>query len=466
MFYTGFNEILISARADTYVNISLHKSYRRLPMVNNKYLKSGTFFKYRLLASVRMHSTTIQNLGISVAASADVAVSCLNQGRYTADSYLALPTNVLGQIYVVASYAKSNVGIICSQDNTIVHVKPNKLVRYKGRRYRKGEKIKIKLNKLQTFHWDHDSDLSGTIIKANKPVAVLSGDKCAKINTRYCDHLVEYLLPVKNWGREFVVATTGKIDKNTGDVFRVFAYENNTRVRSEYGDRVLKSGQFAEYRFGRQELSSLFQCSKPCQVVQYTTGYFNNRGREVDPSMLIVPSVKHFLNSYKITQSSSGNRLYLYNHSITLLIKTSDKSGIVLNGMIATHLRWKNVNGTKYSWTIFKMSRETEITHISQEASFSVLMFGEADFQSHGYPAGFNLPFSKSGRYVAVAVVIFVCCCYRCCCCFVVVVVILLLSLLLLALLLFVLLLLFLFLFLFLFLRLLFPVFAVAAACS
>ena len=463
MFHTGFNEVLISARADTYVNISLHRSYRRLPMVNNKYLKSGKFFKYRLSASVRMHSTKIQNLGVSVAASADVAVSCLNQGRYTADSYLALPTNVLGQIYVVASYAKSNVGIISSQDNTIVHIKLNKLTRYKGRSYREGEKIMIKLNKLQTFHLDHDSDLSGTLIKANKPVAVLSGDKCAKINTRYCDHLVEFLLPVKNWGREFVVATTGKIDKNTGDIFRVFAYENDTRVRSEYGDRVLKSGQFAEYRFGRQELSSLFQCSKPCQVVQYTTGYFNNRGREVDSSMLIVPSVKHFLNRYKITQSSSGNR-YLYKHSITLLIKTSDRNGIVLNGMKATNLRWKNVDETKYSWTIFKMSRETEITHISQEASFSVLMFGEADFESHGYPAGFNLPFSKSGRYVAVAVVIFVCCCYRCCCCFVVVVVILLLSLLLLALLLFVLLLLFLF--LFLFLRLLFPVFAVAAACS
>ena len=128
---------------------------------------------------------------------------------------------------------------------------------------------------MQTFHLDHDSDPSGTIIKANKPVAVLSGDNCAKINTRYCDQLVEFLLPVENRGREFVVATTGKIDKNTGDVFRVFAYENDTRVHSKYGDRMSKSGQFAEYRFGRQELSSLFQCSKPCQVVQYTTGYFN-----------------------------------------------------------------------------------------------------------------------------------------------------------------------------------------------
>ena len=343
-----------------------------------------------------MHSTMKQNLGILVEASADVAVSCLNQGRYTADSYLALPVNVLGKKYVVASYAKSNVGIIASQDNTTVYIIAKDIVRYRGRSYRKGENITIKLNKLQSFHLDHRSDLSGTIIRANKPVAVLSGDKCAKTNTKYCDHLVEFLLPFENWGRKFVVATTGKMDKNTGDMFRVFAYESDTRVRSKNGDRMLMSGQFAEYRFGRQELSSLFECSKPCFVIQYTTGYLNKKRREVDSSMIVVPSVNHYLNSYKIPLS--GGQRYFYRHSVTLVIKTSERNGLILNGKNATHLRWQNVDGTKYSWTIFQMSSETEITHMSQEASFSVLAFGEADFQSHGYPGGFNFLIKKSGR--------------------------------------------------------------------
>lgn len=393
---TGYNEILISAPVDTYVTISLHKSHRSQPILKNKYVKAGDVLNYRLSTSTRMHSTMRQNLGISVETSAGVAVSCLNYGRYTADSYLALPVNVLGKTYVVASYAETNVGIISPQDNTTVYIIPKDTVRYGGRSYRKGENITIKLNKLQSFHLDHDSDLSGTIIRANKPVAVLSGDKCAKINTKYCDHLVEFLLPVESWGRKFVVATTGTMDKNIGDMFRVFAYENDTRVRSKNGDRILKSGQFAEYRFGHNELSSLFECSKPCSVVQYTTGYLNKKRREVDSSMIIVPSVSHYLNSYKIPQS--GGQGHLYQHSVTLVIKTSERNGLVLNGMNATQLRWQNVDGTEYSWTIFQISSKTAITHLWQEASFSVLVFGEADFQSHGYPGGFNFLYKKSGR--------------------------------------------------------------------
>ena len=346
-----------------------------------------------------MHSTMVDNLGILVTATSDVAVSCLNKARYSADSYLALPTNKLGRKYVVASYAKTTLGIISPQDSTIVYLIPNikRTIRYKGRSYRKGQKIKIKLNKLETFHLDYRSDLSGIIIEANKLIAVLSGNKCGKINTRYCDHLVEFLLPVSKWGTEFLVATTATISKNRGDIFRVFAYENNTRIRSRKRDRYLKSGEFMEYDLNN-ELSSFFECSKPCQVIQYTKGYVNKRGKEVDSSMLVVPSISHFLNSYKVILS--GAEKNWYQHSMTVIIKSSERDGLVLNGRKAAGLQWESIDRTRYSWTIIQISRETAVTHISRNALFGVLVFGERDFESHGYPAGLDLDGKKSGRYI------------------------------------------------------------------
>ena len=344
-----------------------------------------------------MHSTMVDNLGILVTATSNVAISCLNQARYTADSYLALPTNELGRKYVVASYAKTILGIISPQDNTIVYLLPkiNGTFRYNGRSYRKGQKIKIKLNKFETFHLDHRSDLSGTIIEANKPIAVLSGIKCGKINTRYCDHFVEFLLPVTKWGKEFLVATTAIMRKNSGDVFRVFAYENDTRIRSRKGGGHLKSGEFMEYDLNN-ELSLFFECSKPCQVIQYTKGYINKRGKEVDSSMLVVPSIRHFLNTYKVI--FYGMRRYQY--SLTVLLKSSERNGLVLNGRKAAGLQWENIDGTRYSWTIIQISRQTAITHISQNAFFGVLVFGERDFESHGYPAGLYLGGKRLGWYI------------------------------------------------------------------
>ncbi len=112
--------------------------------------------------------------------------------------------------------------------------------------------------------------------------------------------------------------------------------------------------------------------------------------------MLVVPSVGHFLNTYKVFLS--GTQKNLYQHSITVLIKSCERDGLVLNGAKAAGVQWENIDGTRYSWTIIQISGETAITHISRSALFGVLVFGESDYQSHGYPAGLNLDGKILGR--------------------------------------------------------------------
>ena len=185
--------------------------------------------EYRLPNGLKMQGTNIESKGIEINSTKDIAVFSLNHRQYIADGYLALPTNALGTVYIVASYQPTsytaNFGIISVNDETNIRITLNTrgTVTYRGISYSKGSSFSITLDKLETFHMSHSYDLSGTIITASKPVSVISGDKCTHIGVGACDMLTAFLLPVRNWGQEFVVATTGSMNKHVGDIFRVFA---------------------------------------------------------------------------------------------------------------------------------------------------------------------------------------------------------------------------------------------------
>ena len=68
-----------------------------------------------------------------------------------------------------------------------------------------GQSFTITLAKLETFHLMHLHDLSGTCITSNYPVAVVSGSPCQDVGDGACDHLVSFLLPVKKWGKQYIL---------------------------------------------------------------------------------------------------------------------------------------------------------------------------------------------------------------------------------------------------------------------
>ena len=67
-----------------------------------------------------------------------------------------------------------------------------------------------------------DEDLTGTTVTSDRPVAVYSGDVCANIKGKSCDHLAEQLSPVHALGQSFVIVpysvneTRGSLVQITG----------------------------------------------------------------------------------------------------------------------------------------------------------------------------------------------------------------------------------------------------------
>ena len=394
----GYIQVSIVAKFDTIVTVATLTSSSRQPIVLN--VKAGNIMQYKLLPiSLRMQGINIERKGIEINSTEDVTLFCLNHGVGTSDGYLALPTNALGTVYVVASYQPSaytaHFGIISVNNETSIRIKLNTIgnITYRGTSYSKGSSFSITLDKLETFHISHLYDLSGTIITANKPISVISGNRCANVGgVGYCDHLAAFLLPVKNWGNEFVVATTGSMDKRVGpDIFRVFAYENNTIVYKADRESVLLSGEFTEIDVTDGDLASSVHCSKPCQVVQYVKSrYRTDIGYYADPSMIVLPSVKQFLSYYHVALFTKSAFI---RHYITLLIKNCYNNGLIMNGTAMNGLHWETINGTDYTWTVVNVSGFDSVTifHTSPEKSFGLLVFGEGDHVSYGYPGGFAL---------------------------------------------------------------------------
>ncbi len=123
-------------------------------------------------------SDTVENLGIHVTANAEVTVYGLNRIQFTTDAYLGLPTDILGTEYLVEGYKNVDIvngtefALVAAEDSTTVTINP--AVTTDG--HTAGLPYTVNLNQGQTYQLRNGdvapADLSGSIVTANKPVAV------------------------------------------------------------------------------------------------------------------------------------------------------------------------------------------------------------------------------------------------------------------------------------------------------
>ena len=389
----GYIGLSIRATEDTNVTIFNNKSGTLLN--DTSFIKGGEILEKKLPVSLRMEGTKKQMNGIEILSTRNISVVCLDHYSSSADGYLALPTNTLGLIYVAASYtryglyARSTLAIISAHDNNGILVVParNVVINYHGLSY-KGSSLFVALKKLEALHISCKLDMSGTIVIASKPVAVVSGvDRARPPGSKTSDLLESFLLPVTQWGKQYILATVGSINRQQGDIFRIFAYENNTIVQSAYQSEVLLSGAFTELKLG-QNLTSFVNCDKPCQVIQYIRGE-KIGGKYADPSMIVLPSINQFVSYYQVILPYGVQ----YHDSITVMIRGIYKEGLYLNGTKLNGVQWKTIRGTQYVWTIVSIANSNTVTifHSSSAVKFGLLVYGWNSGVSYAYPGGFSL---------------------------------------------------------------------------
>jgi hypothetical protein len=203
------------------------------------------------------HQIEVQGLsrGAGFRVTSDVPVSAYQwntyaNASYSVDASLLLPVTGLGETYIVGTWGAgpddptlpSQVTVVATRDGTHVSFIPSRDIPNMngvGACFAGEETEPIPLDAYDVVAISPsamNADLSGTIVKADRPVAVFGSHACADVPAMSgaCDHLEEEMLPLSTWGSATVLARYAPRYGSTAEedpaLWRVIAGADNMRV--------------------------------------------------------------------------------------------------------------------------------------------------------------------------------------------------------------------------------------------
>nr|MDA3843797.1 IgGFc-binding protein [Candidatus Kapabacteria bacterium] len=293
-------------------------------------------------------SGTVDDLSVHVTSDLPISVYGLNRRHQTTDTYLGLPVNVLGyeyraMCYIAAVQLMGQFAVIATENNTNVTITPT----VNTKKFPGGISYTVRLKKGEVYQvqakYESRStcDLTGSLIKADKKIAVFSGHQCAYVpsSTIACNHLVEQLPPVTSWGKNFFL---GKFKTRLNYTYRVLANEDDTRIFEDTTlVDVLKPGEYFE---ARRNKSLQISATKPVLVSQYSHGLSD--GDSIgDPMMLLVSPTLQFLHKYRFATPIKGE----WRHYINVVVPTSGIGSIKLDYVLLNRSMFKPLGISRYS---------------------------------------------------------------------------------------------------------------------
>ncbi len=304
------------------------------------------------------------------------------------DSSMLLPESAMRQEYVVMSYAParnqdgepSYFEVVALQDFTTLEWFPPVDTAGNGLPVpfvAKGEGGLLNMNRFDTVRIAASGnneenpdlrDVSGTVVRADKPVWITSGTKCARVPVRdpitypigHCDPLQELPIPLEYWGTTYVApASPDRRDEEFGGVpdgelgherhhWRVYAGTDDVTVTTDPPQMgtpitLAKRGDYAEFSVPNNT-SFVFGSDKVFMPVQYLQSQWWNSDPDGsgegmaepaseytmvgDPAMYQMVPVEQFLTRYVFVPAVGFPLNYVQ------VIKKAGSGGITLDGTL------------------------------------------------------------------------------------------------------------------------------------
>ncbi len=334
---------------------------------------------------------TVEAKGIHVTSLAPVSVHVVSESATSADGYLALPTAGLGTNYYIMSYSSSRYtgsefALVATQNNTTVTITPTAA----GISQMAGVAFTVTLNTGETFQLQNpaNADMTGTLVSADKPVAVFGGHLCTDIpsGTDACDYLVEQLPDTSIWGKTF---HTSPFSGRARYTVRVIASQNgttfNTIPAGLFG--TLNAGQFADVVLtGPAE----FVSNNPVLMAQFMRGYSDDAAGKGDPSMVIVTPAE--LGTTGATFGVHGLAGTTLDY-INVVTETSALGTLMLDNTVVDAASFTPIGGTSI-YSVGTLAVAPGAHSLAGTVPFSALVYDfgiPLNAVSYAYPVASNL---------------------------------------------------------------------------
>jgi len=315
----------------------------------------------------------------------------------TNDASLLLPVNTWTGNYMVAARTEWSgipgfYAVTARQDNTSVTLKPSatgKVIKAGGGVAADGTGVVV-LNESDVLQVvAGNSDVSGTIISADKPVQVIGGHKCTNVpaNVSACDHLEESMFPIETLAKEYVVVPPVQVPNDQLDkaqMVRIIASEDNTTLTfnpdQPVAKNLAKAGDWLE--IATTTAKFVVTADKKILVAQYMVGQSGGYGTS-DPSMLLAVNPQQWRKDYLVHAPTNWVANY-----VDLIAKTGTAVQV---DMVAVG-NWQPIGNTGYSVAHVKLSNAGDGNHrITGDQGVSVAVSGVQNAGSYWYPGGLDL---------------------------------------------------------------------------
>ena len=329
--HNRFAQIYLAADADATLTVStsprLNSSIKGFVDRNTIPITKGLNI-LNITGLIRLsEDQVLEHKGILVTSTKLVTLFALNHEMYASDSMLVLPVDRLGKTYFVPSTQPfdsvredyhSQFAFVATEDQTDVEIKlklrDSTQVTYQGTQYGDGGTFTVSnMKKSDTFQVAHGSDLTGTIIKATKPVGVIAGNRCNKLRSSFgghCSHLVEMIPPVESWDTTYIVPPHYD---HEGSLVRILASQN-TSVDITMGTTGNKNLGISDYTDKEPDGSTpvVIEASKPVEVMSFAKGkgYFFPQPTK-DPYFTMIQGIHQYVHEYRFAVPQHFNTSYI-----------------------------------------------------------------------------------------------------------------------------------------------------------
>ncbi|MBI3260336.1 MAG: IgGFc-binding protein [Ignavibacteriae bacterium] len=364
---------------------------------------------------------------IEITSNHEITVSAMTSNFYTSDAYTALPVPNWGKEYVIMSMPNDTYTptkdkkdttirpgqflVMSSEDSTLVQFKP----RVKTIKHDSDEFVSIYLMKGQCYLvQSSDSlglgygDLTGTIVRSNKPVGVLSGHVRATVPVGILDPrdwgrdskdcLVEMLLPTKIWGTKY--ATTPIKIYSAGDLIRVACIQPYTTFTAQAKNvsrtvTLVNPGDWVEFYPVDQSIT--WTSDKPISIAQYIPTSFYDEVQDFDPALVVIPPIEQYISRalFQIQPNPDWSWITkFYYQYLNVICEPEAINTLKIDGTLVSvnnpNILTQVVAGSNLHFVT--ISLQPGVHRITSESGkFSGIVYGVGPDDSYAYPLGLSL---------------------------------------------------------------------------
>lgn len=357
---------------------------------------------------------------VHITSNVDVAVYAVVRDNNTSDAWMVLPTHSLGLDHRVLSYTSeyapslfgggfypSQFVVLATEDDTQVDI----VLNTDGSRVGTGKTRSVTLQRGESYLLQAavsasqpSNDLTGTRVRATKPIVVLGSHYRAQVpiltTTASRDVLVEQMQSIDVWGRQYVVpplkppTISNPSGSNDVCLIRILTSVDSTQITVDgIGTQIIpRAGGIWELPVSRGRVIS---ASHPVLVgvLDRSANRIASVTNSGDPSLMIIPPVEQYLSSYQtinIEPRENGRPVY-DQHQLTVFAPLS-AGGLSVDGNPVAPLT--QIGSSNYGYTHIDVSAGVHRSIAAPDpvadtsAEFGILIYGYGPAESYGYTGG------------------------------------------------------------------------------